>query len=95
MKKQISILASAAIILGMLPALTVPVSAANNIPVSLSSAVKTSYRTNETVIGKNVRIYGNDVSESVINDFAKKVNAAALGNIILPVDASTAKYTTR
>ncbi|MBO6231519.1 MAG: hypothetical protein J6O50_13245 [Ruminiclostridium sp.] len=91
MKKHISLLASAAVILGMLPALTAPASAANNIPVSVSSAVKTSYRTNETVIGKNVRINGNDVSESVINDFAKKVNAAALGNMILPVDASSAK----
>ena len=84
MKKHISLLASAAIVLGMISGFSVTASAAD-IPVSISSAVKTSYSVKPTVIGNNVKLSGYTASESDINDFVKKVNAAALGKIILPV----------
>ena len=87
MKKHISLLASAAIVLGMIQGLSVPAYAAN-IPVSISSAVKTSYSGNAVIIGNNAKIYSSDASDADIRDFVKKVNAAALGKIILPSDTT-------
>lgn len=87
MKKCTSLLAAAAIVLGMIPTLSIPASAAN-IPVSVSSAVRTSYSANTTIIGNNIKLSGYNASESDIRDFTKKVNAAALGKIILPADVS-------
>ena len=87
MKKHISILASAAIVLGMMQGLSVTAYAAN-IPVSISSAVKTSYSAKTSAIGNNVKLSGYSASESEIRDFVKKVNAAALGKIILPAYTS-------
>ncbi|MBQ3843078.1 MAG: hypothetical protein II820_10355 [Ruminiclostridium sp.] len=66
----------------------------NNIPVSLSEAVKTSYKGSSGVIGKNVKLTGITASKSVINDFAKKVNATAKGKIILPADTASQTYYT-
>ncbi len=87
MKKHISMFAAAAIILAALPTFAVSASAAD-IPVSVSSAVKTSYTASTTIIGKNVKLSGYNASDSVIRDFTKIVNAAALGKIILPADVS-------
>lgn len=96
MKKHSLKFAAAAIVLAMLPSFAATASAAD-IPVSISSAVKTSYSVNTTVIGNNVKLSGYTASESDILDFVKKVNSAALGKMILPADASTSQlhYTIR
>ncbi|MBR5091454.1 MAG: hypothetical protein IK093_18685, partial [Ruminiclostridium sp.] len=60
--------------------------------VSVSSAVQTSYTADARIIGSGVKLYGYTASESDIRDFVNKVNAAALGKIILPADASTDQY---
>ena len=90
MKKHISMFATGAIVLAMLPVFAVPISAAD-IPVSVSSAVRTSYSANTTIIGNNIKLSGYNASESDIRDFVKKVNAAALGKMILPADVTDSK----
>ncbi|MBQ9384077.1 MAG: hypothetical protein IJT87_07555 [Ruminiclostridium sp.] len=84
MKKHISLFAAAAIALGMIQGLSVPAAAAEDIPVSISSAVKTSYSVKAAVIGNNAELNGYDAAGSDLSDFVRKVNAAALGKIILP-----------
>lgn len=87
MKKYASLFTAAAIVIGMISTFGVPASAAD-IPVSVSSAVKTSYSADTALIGSNVKLSGYDASESDIRDFVKKVNAVLLGKIILPAEVS-------
>ncbi len=87
MKKIVSLFASVSIILSIIPGLTFSASAAD-IPISISSAVKTSYSNNMNIIGKNVSIYNFKASAGDINEFAKRVNAVARGKIIFPIRAN-------
>ena len=88
MKKIVSLFAAASIILGIIPGLTFSAAAAD-IPVSVSSAVRTSYSNDKDIIGKNVKISNYKASAGDINEFVKRVNAVARGKIILPIRTDT------